>query len=110
MLAPCEVLGEAEYAARARRAGGGAMDDVFLCRQRFTASSGRGCLPPLPSQLRVAACARLLSRGCESTHPSKSACCVPGLDALSLLRMPLCLSDRRASTRTHVRVLTSSVM
>ncbi len=47
VLAPCEVLGEAEYAARARRAGGGAMDDVFLCRQRFTASSGRGCLPLL---------------------------------------------------------------
>jgi hypothetical protein len=47
VLAPCEVLGEAGYAARARGAGRGALDDVFLCRQRFTASSGRGCLPPL---------------------------------------------------------------
>ncbi len=41
VLGPCEVLSEADYAARLRAARGrsGSIDGVFFCRRRFTASS-----------------------------------------------------------------------
>lgn len=41
MLGPCEVLSEANYAARLRAARGrsGNIEGVFFCRRRFTASS-----------------------------------------------------------------------
>ena len=41
MLGPCEVLSEADCAAwlRAARGRSGSMEGVYLCRQRFTASS-----------------------------------------------------------------------
>ncbi|KAK9837018.1 hypothetical protein WJX81_007464 [Elliptochloris bilobata] len=69
VLSPCEVLGEAAYAARLHTRGAHA-DSVFLCRRRFTASSGQ--VGPLLEADRAA-----LAAAADPTDPTEPTPALP---------------------------------